>query len=95
MAAAEFMLTTLDNPFDPFDNFSEWYKFDMDKGYDTCGYLARISKASSELTDEENREENNRAISEILKIDPTGLYLRVEKGKFVKPKTSDLSKILK
>ena len=92
--AAEYMLTTIDNPFDPFVDFLNWYRFDMEKGYNTCGYLARVSKASSELTEEENNDENNRAISEILKTDPTGLYLRVEEGKFIKPKTSDISKIL-
>ena len=92
--AAEFMLTTLDNPFDPFEDFMDWYRFDMEKGYNTCGYLARVSKVSSELTDEENNEENTRAIGEILRTDPTGLYLRAEKGKFIKPKTSDLAEIL-
>lgn len=92
--ATEYMLSTIDNPFDPFDDFMNWFRFDMEKGYNTCGYLARVSKVSSELTEEENIEENNRAISEILKTDPTGLYLRVEKGKFVKPKTSDITKIL-
>ena len=39
----QFMLTTVDNPFDPFDNFEEWFKIDMQFGYNTCGLLARIA----------------------------------------------------
>ena len=92
--AKEYRLTTIDNPFDPFTQFNEWYLFDMEKGYDTCGYLARISNSSSDLTDEENDEENERAIGEILKFDPTGMYIRVEKGKFKKPVSSDLDQLL-
>lgn len=93
--ATEYRLTTIDNPFDPFEQFEDWFLFDMEKGYNTCGYLARIAHTSPDLSDEENEEENNRAITEILKYDPTGLYLRVEKGKFKKPETSDLSVLLK
>ena len=44
----EVMLTTVDNPFDPFDNFDEWYKIDMQFGYNTCGLLARIAPAPPE-----------------------------------------------
>lgn len=36
-------ITTKDNPFSPFDQFSEWYKYDHQKGYDTCEWLARLS----------------------------------------------------
>lgn len=41
----EVMLTTVDNPFDPFDNFEEWYKIDMLFGYNTCALVARIAPA--------------------------------------------------
>ena len=37
------MLTTVDNPFNPFENFQEWYKIDMQFGYNTCALLARIA----------------------------------------------------
>lgn len=41
----EVMLTTVDNPFDPFENFNEWYKIDMQFGYNTCALVARIAPA--------------------------------------------------
>ena len=71
------MLSTIDNPFNPFDNFDSWFMYDMDKGYNSCAYLARIGKFSDQLTDQENDEEQERAIDEIIKYDPLGIYIKV------------------
>ena len=38
----ECRLTTTDNPFDPFEQFTSWYLFDMEKGYDCCGRVDRL-----------------------------------------------------
>lgn len=49
------LLTTVDNPFDPFEEFDEWLVFDMQKGYNTCGLLARLTPeiaADSEFNEE-------------------------------------------
>ena len=43
-------LTTFDNPFDPFERFSDWFWFDVGKGYNTCSYLARIAKTSEQFS---------------------------------------------
>lgn len=48
------MITTLDNPYDPFIQFDEWLMYDMFKGYFTCERLASISIVSDQLSDEEN-----------------------------------------
>ena len=63
------MLTTTDNPYDPFKNFYEWFMYDTEKGYNSCGYLARIAKLSDEMGEEETLLETERAIDEILKYD--------------------------
>lgn len=81
--AKEYMLTTVDNPYDPFTNFDEWYEFDRLKGYDTCGYLARIAKTSSKLSDELNQLAVNDAIDEICRYNWRGIYRKVEKGDIV------------
>ena len=73
------MLTTIDNPYDPFDNFKAWYLYDVQKGYNCCSYLARIAKTSDEMTEKENDEEIERAIDEIIQHDFMNVYIKVKK----------------
>ena len=70
-------LTTFDNPYDPFNQFDLWYMFDRDKGYNSCAYLDRIARTSSQLSDEENNKEIERAIDEIIKYDFRNIYKKV------------------
>lgn len=76
---AETMLTTFDNPFDPFDDFVHWFLFDVQKGYNTCSYLARIARSSEEFSTIEDKEETERAIDEIIKHDFLNIYRKVTK----------------
>lgn len=71
-------LTTFDNPYNPFENFEEWYRFDEDKGYHSTAYLGRIARTSSELSDEENDKEIERAVDEIVKNDFLNRYCKVK-----------------
>ena len=66
--ASKCMLTTFDNPYNPFDEFTSWFMFDEEKGYHSCAYLGRIAKTSEQLSDEENAQEIERAIDEILSL---------------------------
>lgn len=70
-------LTTFDNPFSPFTQFRSWFLYDSQKGYGTVDYLGRIAKPSDELSDTENEEEIERAIDEIVRIDPFNIYKKV------------------
>ena len=72
-------LTTIDNPFDPFEDFDSWYAFDTDKGYYSCSYLDRIANTSSQMSDKENEQEIERAIDEIIKYDFMNVYKKVKK----------------
>ena len=72
-------LTTIDNPFDPFEQFGSWFLFDVEKGYNSCAYLGRIARTSDQLSDEENNEEVERAIDEIIKHDFMNIYKKVTK----------------
>lgn len=76
---AEVMLTTFDNPYNPFEQFQDWYAFDVQKGYNTCSYLARIAKTSNELSDKLNEEAIDEAIDEIIKEDFLEIYTKVFK----------------
>ena len=76
---ASTMLTTTDNPFDPFTQFDEWYAFDVDRGYNTCAYLARIARSSNELSEDEEDSVVEQAIDEILEFNLLGIYKKVVK----------------
>lgn len=75
------MLTTIDNPYDPFEEFDKWYRFDTDKGYNSCSYLDRIAATSDQMSDEENDQEIERAINEIIKYDFMNIYKKVTQKK--------------
>ena len=75
----DFRLTTFDNPFDPFDEFSQWYLYDCQKGYNTCSYIDRISNVYDDMTDKEYNEEHERAINSILEHDFLNIYKKVSR----------------
>lgn len=76
------MLTTIDNPYNPFDEFALWLLFDKEKGYNTCEFLARIAKLSSDLSEKETEDEIERAMDEIVMYDPFSIYKKVTKDSF-------------
>ena len=74
---AAVMLTTIDNPFNPFTHWDEWRRYDEDKKYFTCAYLARIAPTSYELSDADNDKTIQDAIDEIVSLNINGLYTKV------------------
>lgn len=85
---SDFMLTTIDNPYDPYTQFQFWYGFDTSKriipqvdenvpvSTDCCAYLAREAITSYDMTDEEAMIERHRAIDEIIRLDPFHIYVK-------------------
>lgn len=74
---AKCALTTVDNPFNPFTQFDQWFRFDSDKGYNSSQYLDRIARTSDQLSEIENDAEIERAIDEIIKYDVLDVYKKV------------------
>lgn len=72
------MLTTFDNPYNPFEQFASWFLFDAEKGYNTSSYLGRIARISDQLSEEENNLEIERAIDEIIKYDFSNIYKKIK-----------------
>ena len=66
-----FALTTFDNPYDPFEQFTQWFMFDEEKGYHTT------ARTSDQLSDKENNKEVERAIDEIIRYDFQNIYRKV------------------
>jgi hypothetical protein len=74
------MLTTFDNPYNPFEDYTSWFMFDIEKHYNSASKLARIAKLSDDMTQKEVDEETERAIDEIIKYDFMNVYKKVTKN---------------
>lgn len=70
-------ITTFDNPFNPFTQFTEWLLFDKEKGYNTCEYLARIAKVEDNLSQQEYNCAVEQAIDSIIETDPFNIYKKI------------------
>lgn len=73
----ESMLTTIDNPYDPFTEFNLWYSYDASLGYHTPSYLARIVVTSDDLSVADQDQANEDAIDEIIQENINGMYKKV------------------
>lgn len=87
--AKQFMLTTVDNPYDPFEDFTSWLLFDNEKGYNSSDKVTRIAKLTDDMTDFEENEEIERAIDVIIEHDFLNIYKKVSKD-LVIPKDEDI-----
>ena len=79
-------LTTIDNPYDPFDEFVNWFMYDNEKGYDTCGLVANLYIAKPNETEFEIQQNTEAAIDRFLAADPSNMYVKVQRGEFKQKK---------
>lgn len=75
----QYMLTTIDNPFNPFDDYEHWLRYDEDSGYYTNQYLARVASYSPDLSDLDQELSILQAIDEIISENVLGIYRKVSK----------------
>lgn len=71
------MLSTKDNPWNPFTNWDEWFAFDVGHGYHCCNVLAMFSRTSDSLSDADNSLEISNTIDEIIKYDTRKIFKKV------------------
>ncbi len=76
----EYMLTTMDNPYDPFTQFDEWLSYDMQAGHNTAGMLARIARDTDELSDGDQHMLIQEAIDEIVRENVSTMWMKVKRG---------------
>lgn len=74
-------LTTFDNPYNPFEDFTQWFLFDVSKGYNTCGLIARLENVSEDMTEQESFDEHERVINSIINNDVFNRYKKVYRNK--------------
>jgi hypothetical protein len=75
----EYMLTTVDNPFNPFTRFDEWYEYDMRLGYNTLAFLGRIVRVSPDLSEPDQALAIQDAIDEIVSENVSGMWRKVSR----------------
>jgi len=80
----EYMLTTVDNPFNPFTEFDEWFAFDRQMGYNTPSFLDRIAKVSDDISQPDQLLAIQHAIDEIVEENVSGMWRKVSKDSFDK-----------
>lgn len=68
------MLTTKDNPHNPFTEYIPWWTWDLIHGYNTCGRLAKLAYTSPDLPDSVNEAAIDQAMQDIVSSDPLGVY---------------------
>jgi hypothetical protein len=71
------MLTTVDNPFDPWTQWDSWYNWDEQAGYHTTSFLARIVRSSPILSDDEQDMALETAVDEIVRENVSGMWKKV------------------
>lgn len=72
------MITTVDNPFDPFTQFDEWFAWDEAAGYHTSSLLARVVKTSDALSEADQEAAYRDAVAEIAKENVSGVHRLVD-----------------
>lgn len=72
-------ITTIDNPYDPWTQFDEWYAFDIAKGYHSCSLLARFANTSIDMNPIECTTEIENAIDRIVSLEGLGNYRKLIK----------------
>ena len=77
MSVKASMVSTIDNPYNPFTQWDEWYAFDERSGYHTTSFVARVVKTSDDLSTTDQIIAVNMAVDEIVKENVLGLYIKV------------------
>lgn len=73
------MLSTIDNPHSPFDNFEAWHSYDVAAGHHTTEFLGRMLKVSHELTETDYNAVVEQTIDEIVEENISGMFVKVTK----------------
>ena len=76
----QYMLTTVDNPFDPFTEFEEWHQFDIEAGYNSLAFLDRVAKISPDTSETDQVVGIQDAIDEIVRENVSGMWRKVSRN---------------
>lgn len=72
-----YMVTTMDNPYNPFKDYAEWYEWDHEYCWFTCEWLAIFDRTSIDLDPETNRRLADEGVNDFLAFNPYGMHFKV------------------
>ena len=77
------MITTKDNPYNPFTDFDRWFKEDCRLGHNTCSVLDSLSYTSELIFgSDKNDEIINNAMKRIIEIDILNNFIIVSNNDY-------------
>lgn len=76
----DYLLTTVDNKFDPFTQYNDWFSEDHRLGYDTPAVMARLGAFSNDMPEDEYNLEYEDVSNRMLALFPS-LYKKVYRSK--------------
>ena len=79
MAKEQLAITTIDNPYDYFSQFTQWYLFDVEKGYNTCERLGKLMETFEGMTQKEEDQALEEAIDKLIDLDFLNIYKKISK----------------
>jgi len=88
----KFLITTIDNPFNPFTESDEWRNWDKTYGYNTYERLVELGHFDSDMTEDEEADEYERAMIRLLRIHP--MYIKVPNDEGIEVKIKKLRELL-
>lgn len=78
----EYMLTTKDNPYNPFTEYEAWLMFDSRMGYNTPGFLARLTFLPDDFPESYDDEIIDDIMDEIVNQNVSGMWIKVSRETF-------------
>jgi hypothetical protein len=74
---SDHMLSTKDNPYNPFTQWDEWYAWDTQEGYHSLSLLGRMVRTSDELSPELQEQAYDDAVDQIVSDNFSGVHIKV------------------
>lgn len=74
------LVTTYDNPWDPFEEWDQWFNWDLTHGHNTCGRVASLCILGDALGEEWEAWDLERAKNDLVALFGGGLYRKVAPG---------------
>ncbi|AWN03322.1 hypothetical protein PBI_CAMILLE_77 [Microbacterium phage Camille] len=71
------MLTTVDNPWNPFTHWDEWREYDESAGWHTLALLGRVAVTSDEMSESDQDLAILDAMNEIVRENVSGFHVLV------------------